>query len=117
MKRLTDKKVAENLKSNIEGLKRAGVDIPIDDIRYIKLAEYENEEECEKCVDRWISVDDGLPEENSDCLVWYRCDTAYGKSESWGIAHCSRGDWYTKHLHGDNIVVLYWHPLPEPPKK
>ena len=70
-----------------------------------------------KCVDRWISVDDGLPEENSDCLVWYRCDTAYGKSESWGIAHCSRGDWYTKHLHGDNIVVLYWHPLPEPPKK
>lgn len=45
MERLTDKKVAENLKSNIEGLKRAGIDIPIDDLRYIKLAEYENEEE------------------------------------------------------------------------
>lgn len=47
MERLTDKKVAENLKSNIEGLKRAGIDIPIDDLRYIKLAEYENEEERE----------------------------------------------------------------------
>lgn len=49
MERLTDKKVAENLKSNIiEGLKKAGVDISIDDLRYIKLAEYENEEERKK---------------------------------------------------------------------
>ena len=46
MERLTDKKVAENLKSNIEGLKKAGLDVSIDDLRYIKLAEYENEEEC-----------------------------------------------------------------------
>ena len=48
MERLTDKKVAENLKSNIEGLKKAGVDISVDDLRYIKLAEYENEEERKK---------------------------------------------------------------------
>ena len=66
-------------------------------------------------VDRWISVDEALPENDADCLVWYKCDTAFGKSESWGIAHCSRCDWYTKHLNGDNIVVLYWRPLPEPP--
>lgn len=65
---------------------------------------------------RWISVDESLPENDADCLVWYKCDTAFGKSESWGIAHCSRCDWYTKHLDGDNIVVHYWHPLPEPPK-
>ena len=68
-------------------------------------------------VDRWISVDEKLPEDFGDCLVWYRCDTAFGKSESWGIAACSRGEWYTKHLHGDNIVVLYWHSMPEPPKE
>lgn len=67
-------------------------------------------------VDRWISVEDRPPEEDGDCLVWYRCDTAFGKSESWGITHYSRGDWYTKHLHGDNIVVLYWQPMPEPPE-
>lgn len=67
-------------------------------------------------VGRWISVNDRLPEAAYDCLVWYSCDTVFGKSKSWGIAHCSRCDWYTKHLDGDNIVVLYWIPLPEPPK-
>lgn len=67
-------------------------------------------------VDRWISAEDRLPEDNGDCLVWYSCDTAFGKSESWGIAHCSRCDWYTKHLDGDNIVVLYWQSMPEPPE-
>ena len=68
-------------------------------------------------VNKWISVDKALPENDADCLVWYKCDTAFGKSESWGIANCSRCDWYTKHLNGDNIVVLYWQPLPEPPKQ
>lgn len=67
-------------------------------------------------VKRWISVNDRLPDANYDCLVWYSCDTAFGKCKSWGIAHCSRCDWDTKHLDGDNIEVLYWMPLPEPPK-
>ena len=68
-------------------------------------------------VDRWISVNDRLPEADYDCFVWYSCDTAFGKSKSWGIAHCSRCDWYTKHLDGDNIVVLYWMPCPKPPEE
>ena len=67
-------------------------------------------------VSQWISVDDRLPEADYDCFVWYSCDTAFGKCKSRGIAHCSRCDWYTKHLDGDNIVVLYWMPCPEPPK-
>lgn len=45
MKRLTDSKVAESLRSNIEGLRKAGIEPDISDLRYIKLAEYENEEE------------------------------------------------------------------------
>ena len=45
MKRLTDRKTAEALRTNAEGLKAKGLDVPIDDLRYIKLAEYENEEE------------------------------------------------------------------------
>lgn len=65
----------------------------------------------------WISVDDRLPEAIYDCLVWYSCDTPFGKSKSVDITYCSRGDWCTKHLNGDNIVVLYWLPLPEPPKE
>ena len=64
----------------------------------------------------WISVDDRLPEAIYDCLVWYSCDTPFGKSKSVDITYCSRGDWHTKHLNGDNIVVLYWQPLPESPK-
>lgn len=45
MARLTDKKVAEDLKRNAAGLKAAGLDIPMSDRRYIKLAEYEDKEE------------------------------------------------------------------------
>ena len=45
MKRLTDRRVAEALRDNAEGLTAKGFDVPIDDLRYIKLAEYENEEE------------------------------------------------------------------------
>ena len=82
---------------------------------------FETQEALEKAVNilnnyKWTSVDEALPENDADCLVWYKCDTAFGKSESWGIAHCSRCDWYTKYLNGDNIVVLYWQPLPEPPE-
>ncbi len=43
--RLTDKRAAETLRSNAENLRAKGFEIPIDDQRYIKLAEYENEEE------------------------------------------------------------------------
>lgn len=45
MERLTDRELAKALKSNCEGLKRAGVEPNMSDLRYIKLAEYENREE------------------------------------------------------------------------
>ena len=45
MQRLTDKRTAEALRTNSEWLMAKGFDVPIDDLRYIKLAEYENEEE------------------------------------------------------------------------
>jgi hypothetical protein len=45
MERLTDKELAKALKSNCEGLKRAGIEPNMSDLRYIKLAEYENREE------------------------------------------------------------------------
>ena len=48
MERLTDKEVAKALKSNCEGLKRAGIEPNMSDLRYIKLAEYENREERAK---------------------------------------------------------------------
>ena len=45
MKRLTDHKTAEALRHNAEGLTAKGFNVPIDDLRYIKLAQYEDEEE------------------------------------------------------------------------
>lgn len=52
MNRLTDKRTAEALKHNAEGLMAKGFDVPIDDLRYIKLADYENKEERRE----WTSV-------------------------------------------------------------
>lgn len=45
MNRLTDRKTAEAVKANIEKLQAAGADVSIIDLRYVKLAEYENTEE------------------------------------------------------------------------
>lgn len=45
MNRLTDHKTAENLRHNIEGLKKVGIEPEISDLRYIKLAAYEDDEE------------------------------------------------------------------------
>ena len=42
MERLTDRKTAADLKRNCEGLQAAGIEPNISDLRYIKLAEYEN---------------------------------------------------------------------------
>lgn len=45
MDRLTDRKVAADLKRNCEGLQAAGIEPNMSDLRYIKLAEYEDAEE------------------------------------------------------------------------
>lgn len=44
-KRQTDRKTAEALKKNILGLVERGLTPSVMDIRYVKLAEYENREE------------------------------------------------------------------------
>lgn len=45
MNRLTNRAIAEELRNNIEQLKAVGIEPNISDLRYIKLAEYENSEE------------------------------------------------------------------------
>jgi hypothetical protein len=69
-------------------------------------------------VNRWISVDDRLPESEKEVLVWYRY--------TWGDAPTSYGfginRWYsdTKRWREGcllkGVEVLFWQPLPEPPK-
>lgn len=47
MDRLTDRKTAEALRSNVAGLLSKGMQVDIADLRYIKLAEYEDSTECD----------------------------------------------------------------------
>ena len=44
MNRLTDSKVAAELKSNYEGLQKAGIEPSVMDLRYVRLAELEEKE-------------------------------------------------------------------------
>ena len=69
-------------------------------------------------VDRWISVEDRLPEDTKTVLVWYTSNTLFGLSEGYGLSWYSpTAKWYKNELNGENIAVLYWQPLSEPPKE
>ena len=45
--RLTDRRTAEAVRENNEKLQAAGFEVSVSDVRYVKLAEYENKEEEE----------------------------------------------------------------------
>ena len=55
-------------------------------------------------IDRWISVEDRLPEERKCVLV---CDGKW----TW-ISWIYKGEW-----HGGFCTVTHWQPLPYPPKE
>jgi len=42
MERLTDRRTAQQVRENIEGLQAKGFEVSISDLIYVKLAEYEN---------------------------------------------------------------------------
>ncbi len=48
--RLTDPIVAANLRENVEGLQKVGIQPDIDTLRYIKLSEYEDKEPNQKII-------------------------------------------------------------------
>ena len=55
MDRLTDHDVAQVLRDNIAGLSVAGIEPSISDLRYIKLSDYEDEQEIKE--KRFVSYD------------------------------------------------------------
>jgi len=66
-------------------------------------------------MDKWIGVDDELPEEGKPVLV-------YGKSQEWcnyAIDYMDKGDWmfwgiYNSRARGFDIIA--WRYLPDPPE-
>ena len=70
----------------------------------------------------WISVEERLPEWDTDKLVWYEY-FRYGEYncmfQTYGIGHYIQeyGQWFGDDLNGTKVKVLYWRELPEPPKE
>lgn len=70
---------------------------------------------------KWISVEGRLPEKEAYVLVWYEY-FRYGDYnclyQTYGIAaYSERYGWHGDDLNGGSVKVLYWQPLPEPPKR
>lgn len=64
-------------------------------------------------VQEWISVDDRLPEEKANCIVYYQ--HAYCDYDGyWAIGICFNDG--EKFQINPAYKVTHWMPLPEPPK-
>ena len=118
MNRLTDDKVYEVKKRIIDTLEAEGYKPNLICERwYIKLAEYERtglmpDEITEAISTRqgeWISVNDRLPENASDVLVYTNAIYI-----GWYDAHFNH---WTVYGFGKAKNVTHWMPLPEPPKE
>lgn len=90
---------------------RDALDEAIYDIRTLKAADVQP-------VNQWISVEDRLPESEKEVLVWYKYTWDAGfTSYGFGI-----NVWYSNAKQWRDgcllkgVEVLYWQPLPEPPK-
>ena len=71
-------------------------------------------------VPKWISVEERLPENGNDVLCWYEY-YRYGDYnrmyQTYGIGCCWNGTWCGDVPSGSRSKVLYWMPLPMPPKE
>lgn len=72
-------------------------------------------------VNRWISVEVKLPEDNSMVLCY--CRTTTGEGDLYMLGSYQKDSWFlkTSRIHSTfpnpQMQVLYWRPLPEPPKE
>ena len=71
-------------------------------------------------VSKWISVDEALPENENEVLVWFEY-FRYGEYNcmylTYGLGRYIQqyNAWSGEDLNGTKVKVLYWQPLPEPP--
>lgn len=57
---------------------------------------------------KWISVDERLPEDRKDVLV-------YLKGGDFRVSHCAAGGYWQ--IWTRELDVTHWMPLPDPPKE
>lgn len=71
-------------------------------------------------MNKWINVNDELPENGEDVLCWYEY-FRYGSYncmyQTYGIGYCFNGHWAGEVMNGTKCRVLAWQPLPAPPKE
>ena len=71
-------------------------------------------------VRRWIPCSERLPEDRQDVLCWYQY-FRYGNYnrlwQTYGIGFQYNGNWGGEVSTGRDTKVLFWMPLPEPPKE
>lgn len=69
---------------------------------------------------RWIPCSERLPEDGQDVLCWYQF-FRYGNYnrlyQTYGIGFQYNGNWGGDVSTGRDTKVLFWMPLPEPPKE
>lgn len=68
--------------------------------------------EAEKDVPHWVSVEDKLPDEKEDVLVFLRV----GDSSWVDVMYLLGGTWYEPKGHPCNFPVTHWMGIPEPPQ-
>lgn len=81
---------------------------------------YEYVEQLVTNTPRWISVKDRLPESDDTVLCWYeyyRFGDHNAMYQTYGIGHYFNGMWGGDVANGRKAKVLYWQPMPEPPKE
>lgn len=70
---------------------------------------------------RWIPCSERLPEDEiRSYLCWYeyfRYGSYNAMYQACGIGYCCNGRWGGEVAQGRDAKVLYWMPLPEPPKE
>lgn len=100
MEKLTDSKIAENLKSNYEGLQRVGIEPSVMDLRYVRLAELEDKEPKYKELLRFAMADLKDAEDCDSCIYAY---------SSTGLcpANSENGECEFKWKHHDEAMQLF----------
>lgn len=123
MDRLTNKKTADELRHNIAGLIAKGIEPSALDIRYVKLADYEDEEERQaehnkrddqnnNTVGKVKFVLDGCdiaftaeaPEDITLKQLLKQCDRIVPNYCACGIRSAKEGDWETELIIGYNSI-------------